>query len=1014
MNFQILGPLEAHGERGVVGLEGLKPRAVLAMLLLHANEPVSAERLAVGLWGEDAPAGAVKTVQVHVSRLRKALGEPDAVSTTPAGYRLRVRPGELDAERFARGVAEGRRALEGGDPQRAGILLREALELWHGPALADLEFEPFAAAEIAALEEQRLVALEARVEADLARGAHGALVSELTQLRAEHPTRERLAVQLMLALYRSGRQAEALVVYRDARQILVEDAGVEPGAELQHVHAAILRQDPSFDRPTAVVESPRERDADATAPLGGQDVPVAVTSERRSALPATPNRTIGRADDVGSVAERLRSGLVRLLTLTGPGGVGKTRLALEAARAVELDFANGAHLVPLAPVERPEDAPAAIVSALAIMPLAGESAVQSVERFLAAKHLLLIVDNCEHLPGAAAFIGGLAAACPTVTVLATSREPLAVQAEHCYPVPPLALPEPGADSAALADGGAVALFCERARAHDPDVDSGGDSLNAIAEICRRVDGLPLAIELAAARCGLLSPAEIATRLSGALDGLGAGSRDAPARQQTLRATIDWSHDLLSDDERACFARFAVFAGGATVEAAETVTGAEIDTLNRLVAKSLLVRRHEEHGPTRLGMLETVRAYAGERFAALPDGKAVRERHFAHYLSVARHHGIHSALDGPDTREHLARLDDELENFRAALRFAAERDAERVLALSGALVDYWQRRDRPDEALQWVLPALRETETPADPALRAHALCKVMWPLWDTNRTDELPALVTEAETLAMTVPDLASRAEVLYSCAAIQACIGRSDDAKLTADEALKTAQASGDAWMISMAAWARAFAAGSVDEFRARVDEAAPLLAGVGNAHHLNALYCSATRSAWREGRDAEAAIYLERSIPPARRLQQPSRWLHTLNQIGLAALLRDDSAAADEAFREALPLSHDLGWSPQHALTGLAAVAAVQGRPERAGRLAGAVAALFGATDKDVVQLRLEAGFLEPARLRWGPDTWDASARQGAVLSVQEATVYALEPPPVNNRHHPSTTPAATDHAD
>ena len=562
---------------------------------------------------------------------------------------------------------------------------------------------------------------------------------------------------------------------------------------------------------------------------------------------------------------------------------------------------------------------------------------------------------------------------------------------------------------------AVALFCERARAHDPDFDSGGDSMDAIAEICRRVDGLPLAIELAAARCGLLSPSEIATRLSGALDGLGAGPRDAPARQQTLRATIDWSHDLLSDDEKACFARFAVFAGGATVEAAETITGADIDTLDRLVAKSLLVRRHEGHGPTRLGMLETVRAYAGERFAALPDREAVRERHFAHYLRVARHHGIHSALDGPDTREHLACLDDELENFRAALRFAAERDAaERVLELSAALVDYWQRRDRPDEAVQWVLPALRKTETAADPALRARALGKVLWPLWDSKRRDELPALLTEAETLARTVPDLAFRAEVLYSCAAIQAFIGRSDEAKLTADEALRIAQASGDAWMIAMAAWARALAAGSAEERRARIDEAAALLAGVGNAHHLNALYCIAVTSALRRGCDAEAAMYLDRSSPLARHLQQPSRWLHTLNHIGLAALLRDDSAAADEAFREALTLSHDLGLSPQRALTGLAAVAAVQGRPERAARLAGAVAAHYGATDDDVVQLRLEAGFLEPARLRWGPDTWDASARQGAVLSLQEATVYALEQPPVHDRHHPSTTPAATGHAD
>ena len=394
---------------------------------------------------------------------------------------------------------------------------------------------------------------------------------------------------------------------------------------------------------------------------------------------------------------------------------------------------------------------------------------------------------------------------------------------------------------------------------------------------------------------------------------------------------------------------------------------------------------------------------------------MRERHFAHYLRVARHHGIHSALDGPDTREHLACLDDELENFRAALRFAAERDAaERVLELSAALVDYWQRRDRSDEAVQWVLPALRKTEPPLIRRCGPARSARCCWPLWDSKRTDELPALLTEAETLARTVPDLAIRAEVLYSCAAMQAFIGRSDEAKLTADEALRIAQASGDAWMIAMAAWARALAADSAEEWRARIDEAAPLLAGVGNAHHLNALYCIAVTSAWRRGCDAEAAMYLNRSIPLARHLQQPSHWLHALNHIGLAALLRDDSAAADEAFREALTLSHDLGLSPQRALTGLAAVAAVQGRPERAARLAGAVAAHHSATDDDVVQLRLEAGFLEPARLRWGPDTWDASARQGAALSLQEATVYALEQPPVHARHHPSTTPAATGHAD
>ena len=415
------------------------------------------------------------------------------------------------------------------------------------------------------------------------------------------------------------------------------------------------------------------------------------------------------------------------------------------------------------------------------------------------------------------------------------------------------------------------------------------------------------------------------------------------------------------------------------------------------------------------MLETVRAYAGERFAALPDREAVRERHFAHYLSVARHHGIHSALDGPDTREHLACLDDELENFRAALRFAAERDAaERVLELSTALVDYWQRRDRSDEALHWVLPALRKTDAAADPALRARALGKVLWPLWDSKRTDGLPALLAEAETLARTVPDLASRAEVLYSCAAIQAFIGRSNEAKLTADEALRIAQASGDAWMIAMAAWARTLAADSAEEWRARIDEAAPLLAGVGNDNHLNALYCIAVMSAWRSGLRCRGGHVSQSLHPPG---------APAATALPLAARAQPHRAGRTLARRQrsrrrGVPRSADaqprLGLEPPARPHRPCCGRRGQGRPERAARLAGAVAAHYGATDDDVVQHRLEAGFLEPARLRWGPDTWDASARQGAVLSLQEATVYALEQPPVHDRRHPSTTPAATGHAD
>ena len=1004
MDFQILGPLEVRSERGPVGLEGLKPRAVLAVLLLHPNEPVSAERLAVALWGQDAPGGAVKTVQVHVSRLRKALGDPEALTTTPAGYRLRVRPGELDAERFARGVTQGQRALEAGDPQRARVVLREALGLWHGPALADVEFEPFAAAEIARLEEQRLVALESRVQADLAAGSHGALVSELQQLRAEHPTREPLAAALMLALYRSGRQTEALEVYRDARQILVEDAGVEPGSELQRVHTAILDQDPSLDLPTPAGPLPRER----------HELP-APGSERRGALPAAPNRTIGREREVGSVAERLRAGSVRLLTLTGPGGVGKTRLALEAARAVEADFAEGAHFVSLAAVERPQHVPAAIVSSLAIVPLTGETADQAVERFLAAKQLLLVVDNCEHLPGAAAFIGGLAVACPTLTVLATSREPLAVQAEQCHPVPPLALPERRAptDAEAMATVDAVALFCERARAHDPDFALSDGNSEAVAQVCRRVDGLPLAIELAAARCGLLSPQRWPRACTARSTDSARGhvTRPPASRRCAQRSTGATPSSAMTKKPR--FARFAVFAGGATVQAAETITGANIDTLERLVAKSLLVRQREAHGATRLGMLETVRAYAAERLAAVSDCGSVRERHFRYFQSLAGRHGREPAVDGPNGGEHLAALDGEIENLRAALQWAVEHDATgQALEMSATLIDFWMRRNRFVEAVHWVELALQKSDETGDPAVRARALCRVCWPLWAVGRADEQTALLSEAETIARTLSDPLTLAVVLYQYAALMSFRGEPNVAAVAADEALACAKASGDLWTIAMAAWARAKAARSADELRDRIDEAAPLLERVGNIHHLATLFQDAAGSALRRGWDGDATVYLQHAVPLIRQLDRPYEWMLLRGKIGLVALLAGDTEAARDAYREELVLSCELVVPPaaSEALTGLAAVAAVTAADnglERAAWLAGAAAAYRQDHVEDAVPTRLDPTILKHARTRFGADAWDAAVRHGAALSLEDAIAYALAEPR-RQATNPATAPA------
>jgi predicted ATPase len=450
--------------------------------------------------------------------------------------------------------------------------------------------------------------------------------------------------------------------------------------------------------------------------------------------------------------------------------------------------------VSLAAVQRPEDVPAAIVSELGIVLLAGESAGEAAERFLGTRHQLLVGDNFEHVLAAAPFIGAMLSACPGLTVLATSREPLALQAEERYPVPPLLMPElaTSEDMATLAGVDAVTLFVERARAHDPVFELDDTSAAAVAEICRRVDGLPLAIELAAARCGLLTPAEIAERLELALGAPGAAARDAPARHHTLRATVDWSYELLCDGEKACFARFAVFAGGATIDAAHTVTGADLDTLDQLVGKSLLVRRRQAHAPSRLHMLETVRVYGTERLAAADDCDAVRERHHRHFLAIAQRDGTEQVLQGVAGKEHLTRLDREVHNFEAALRWAVARpNAGPALAMVAALCPYWELRDRYE--LEWIDRALGLPGVEEHPAERAWALMTKAFALRWRGRFAEAPTVLGEAEAVARAFGDSLLLAQVLTGCSVMWSIAGHSAAADTVADEALRFAAEAGD-----------------------------------------------------------------------------------------------------------------------------------------------------------------------------------------------------------------------------
>ena len=850
-----------------------------------------------------------------------------------------------------------------GEPGQAAESLREALALWRGPPLVDFGYQLFAQQEIARLEELRLTALEERIEADLALGRHGELIAELDTLVVAEPLRERVRGQLMLALYRCDRQAEALGVFRQGRERLVEELGLEPSPALQRLEQAILTQSAEL------------------APSVSPGAPV----EHRLRVP--PNRTIARERELTALAERLRTQAVRLVTLTGPGGVGKTRLALEAARAVDADFPDGAHLVSLAALHRPADVAAEIVKTLRVIVLAEESPEQAVERFLAAKQLLLVADNFEHLLDAAPFIGGLLGACPALTVLVTSREPLALQAEERYPVEGLA----GAD--------AVTLFCERARAHGSASDLGDDDAAAIAEICRRVDGLPLAIELAAARCALLSPSEIAERLDGALAAPGAGVRDAPARQQTLRATIDWSHALLSEEERRCFACFSVFAGGATIEAAEVVIGAGLDMLTLLVTKSLVVHDGHSHSPTRLGMLDTIRSYAAEQFAAAADAAAVRERHYRYYLRLAQRHGDDRALWGSAGHEHVATLDADIDNLHAALAWAVGRaDAERALAMVAALGRYWLMRDRYSDAIDWLDQVLNLPGAGDHPALRVRALTTKDSCLWALGRRTEQPAVVATVEAIARRLGDPVILSQALQLRVMHEINAERLDVADAHAVEALHWAKASGNEWEIAEASRGQAIAASNIVDLRERVDRAASLLGEAGNLHQLAHLLSSAAYAALCLGSERDATDFAARATPIARALD--SRFVRMLNSgnLGLAALLTGETDTASRAFREELTLCRDMvvRSSLFEGLRGLAAVAVADGDAERAATLVGAAYAHRYDLAEDAVEARLDEEFFEPARTRSAIGTWNDAEREGSLLSVEDAISYALVPCP------------------
>jgi predicted ATPase/DNA-binding SARP family transcriptional activator len=745
LEFRLLGALEVGADGAGVPLGSGKQRALLAYLLLHRNKAVTRDALVDALWGDEPPASAAHAVDVYVSRLRKALaanGGEGLLETHRGAFLLAVPDEAVDVGRFERLLAEARGATNPADRLAAADA---AVALWRGPAFADVLAEPFARPESERLEEERLVASEERFEALLGSGRADEAIGGLQAFVATHPLRERPRRQLMLSLYRSGRQSEALEAYRDARRTLRDELGLDPSAALKALEAAILRQDPSL-----VLDLPQPRT------FSSGNLPV----------PSTP--FLGREREVLDVSELLSRDDVRLLTLIGPGGIGKTRLALRAAASLTERFPDGVWWVALTPLRDHRLVLETVAQVL--------QARQGLADHIGDRQLLLVLDNFEQVVEAAEELGALMQRCPRLRLLVTSREPLHLDGEWTYAVEPLRVPE------------AVDLFCQRAAAGGRELTPGDE----LEQICVRLDCLPLAIELAAARVTVLSPSLMLARLEQRLPVLSGGPRDAPERHRTLRATLDWSYELLSEPEQRVFVRLSVFAGGSTLEAAEDICETDLDTLHSLIDKSLVRRTGD-----RYWMLATIRYYATERLQESDEREAVARRHAEHFAAFAER-----AVPGffrPDAAEWIDRLAADHDNLRAALAHAVDTgDGEILLRIAGALGRrFWSQHGDLREGRRWLEQALAASETPADArALALAAISNISGDLGD----DAAQIAYAEAEiSFATARNDPFGMHHGLWNLGSVALRRGDLDEAAAFFEESADYARAAGSSWAMAI-----------------------------------------------------------------------------------------------------------------------------------------------------------------------------------------------------------------------
>lgn len=960
IEVRLLGPLEVEVSSEYVRFEGLKQRRLFAVLALRAPDAVSADELVEALWGEQPPAGVIQALQKQISRLRHRLGSHGLpVRHRPAGYSVDVDPGMIDSRRFEELLQRARVALGRDDPQSAAGDLQTALGLWRGEALADFRFDEWAQREIARLEELRLEAIEERLAAELAAGRDADLVGELQALVLEHPLRERLRGQLMVALYRAGRQAEALETMRLGRQLLVDELGLEPGPELRELERMILAHDSalSADRPRTG--------------LTGR-------------LPAPANETIGRSRELSEIQELLVQPGVRLVTLVGPGGVGKTRLALEAARGVASQFPAGAAHVSL---DGAEGADVLVPEASAALGVVAATAAELGDRLARASRgapALLVLDGFDRHLQDAAQVGRLLAEVANLTVLATCRSPLRLSAEHVYRVQPLSAP----NAAALFVARVRAVLAERNVEHDSAV------VNAI---CARLDGLPLAIELASDRARLLPLPALLERLEDRLELLTGGPRDLPERHRSLRATLELSWEALEEPERELLGRLTVFEGGASLDAAEAVCdrvlggGLEALVFSLLDKSSLLRTDSGREAQPRFGMLGTVREFAAERAAEQEDLAALESRHADYFLSYCEHAAEQAART--DQREWLDRLARERGNIRLAferlLRAGATEDALRV-AIAFARALPWDAHAH--EVRGWLAQALGASPPPT-PGWHANGL------YWDGSLALSM-GLFGDAEAQLEAAVAAAREADDPEVEAAALAAIGRravlvaAADATTLCDTALSVARRIADPILVADAALTAAGAwerAGEWERATALADEALVLYRATADPY--GAAWALAELG-WYDlvhGRLEESEQRLAEALELRRRHGDDRRLVEPLIDHAWLMLARDRGADATRGFRDCFALAGHVGdqFNMGEALAGLSTQAAREGRWDDAALLAGASAALheeIGAPPWESVT-EIQERSLADAREALGGSRYAERFAEGRRLSAEDA---------------------------